>query len=163
MRNTPHPDVLSRLHYAYLCSIPWTAGAPPPDSVTGQTLDHGRLHRFRSVIGIAKCFPTSLKVGPITFCVQVGRGGRLHVLDIVGTIFVSGVLRVTRMHRPRGIIDCFKIRQVAQSGCGITTYCESNAGSIRRQLNVGKLKIISSWVISFANPPPFCMLKVRGG
>ncbi len=52
--------------------------------------------------------------------------------------YISGVLRVTRMHRPRGIIECFRISQVAQSSCGITTYCESNAGSIslRRQLNV---------------------------
>ncbi len=76
---------------------------------------------------------------------------------------ISGVLRVTRMHRPRGIIECFRIRQEAQSGCGITTYSERNAGSIRRQLNVENLKIISGWVISFANPPPFRMLKVRGG
>jgi hypothetical protein len=41
--------------------------------------------------------------------------------------------------------------QVTQSGCGVTTYSESNAGSIKRQLNVENLKIISGWVISFAN------------
>ncbi len=54
-------------------------------------------------------------------------------------------------------------RQVAQGGCGITTYSESNAGSIRRQLNVADLKIISGGVILFANPPPFHTLKARGG
>ncbi len=27
--------------------------------------------------------------------------------------FFSGVLRVTRMHRPQEIIECFRIRQVA--------------------------------------------------
>ncbi len=53
--------------------------------------------------------------------------------------------------------------QVTQSGCGMPTDSESNAGSIRRQINVENLKIISGWVVSFANPPPFRMLKVRGG
>jgi hypothetical protein len=64
--------------------------------------------------------------------VQVG----CHLVMHTGYM-ISGVLSVTRMHRPRGIIECFRIRQVAQSGCGITTYSENNAGGIRRQLNVG--------------------------
>jgi hypothetical protein len=55
------------------------------------------------------------------------------------------------------------LSQEAHSGWGITTYSESNVGSVRLQLNVGGLRIISGWVILFANPPPVRMLKSGGG
>ncbi len=64
----------------------------------------------------------------------------------------SGCL--TRMHRPKAIMECSRIRQVAQRGCKITTCSESNASHASRLFNIGQLQIIDGLIILFASLTP---------
>jgi hypothetical protein len=64
---------------------------------------------------------------------------------LMSMLLFSWILRVTRVHGSRGIIECFK--QASQSCCGVTTKSGSNA-CIRRQSNVRMLKIISAGMMT---------------
>jgi hypothetical protein len=98
-------------------------------------------------------------IGSDEACLHMGRQLEMCKHASLEVYIFRGVESCRDAQTPRDI-RVLQDKRVTPSGYGITTCSESNAGSIRRQSNVRNFKIISGWVISVANPPPFRMLKV---